>query len=76
MKRALVQQRHADGSITATHAIPNPAATEEWIVFFKKSAGRSFLLVDDNDEVESFERLDALVETLRSLGIKFVEVHL
>jgi hypothetical protein len=32
--------------------------------------------VDDNDEVESFERLDALVETLRSLGIKFVEVHL
>mgnify|MGYP003528005680 CR=1 FL=1 len=76
MKREHVKQRHAEGSITATHAIQNPAATGEWIVLFKKSAGRSFFLVDNNDEVESFESLDALVETIRSLGIKFVEVHI
>jgi hypothetical protein len=56
--------------------IQNPASTGEWIVFFKKSAGRSFFLVDDQDEVESFERLDDLIETLRSLGIKFAEIHI
>ena len=44
--------------------------------FFKKSAGRSFFLVDDQDEVESFGRLDDLIETLRGLGIKFAEIHI
>jgi hypothetical protein len=48
----------------------------EWIVFFKKSAGRSYFLVDDNDEVESFSRLDDLIEVVRGLGIKFAEIHM
>ncbi|AKA24121.1 hypothetical protein PCL1606_26700 [Pseudomonas chlororaphis] len=56
--------------------IQNPANSGEWIVFFKKSAGRSYFLVDDNDEVESFERLDDLIGTLRGLGIKFAEIHM
>ncbi|WP_419789525.1 hypothetical protein, partial [Pseudomonas edaphica] len=56
--------------------IQNPADLGEWIVFFKKSGGRSYFLVDDQDEVESFPRLDDLIETLRGLGLKFAEVHL
>ena len=76
MKREQVRERHAEGLITATHVIQNPAELGEWIVFFKKSAGRSYFLVDDNDEVESFGRLDDLIDTLRGLGIKFAEIHL
>ncbi|WP_434610283.1 hypothetical protein [Pseudomonas sp. R1-7] len=76
MKREQVHERHAEGLILATHVIQNPASAGEWIVFFKKSAGRSFFLVDDQDEVESFERLDDLIETLRGLGIKFAEIHI
>ncbi|WP_438868538.1 hypothetical protein [Pseudomonas sp. L1(2025)] len=76
MKREHVKARHAEGQITATHVIQNPADLSEWIVFFKKSGGRSYFLVDDQDEVESFPRLDDLIETLRGLGIKFAEVHL
>lgn len=45
-------------------------------MFFKKSGGRSFFLVDDQDEVESFERLDDLIDTIRGLGIKFAEIHM
>ena len=45
-------------------------------MFFKKSGGRSYFLVDEQDEVESFPRLDDLIEILRGLGIKFAEVHL
>jgi len=45
-------------------------------VFFKKSAGRSYFLVDDKDEVESFTSLDELIETIRGLGIKFAEIHM
>ncbi|MNI65019.1 hypothetical protein D3C73_1205010 [compost metagenome] len=56
--------------------IQNPAEPAQWIVFFKKSAGRSYFLVDDNDEVESFARLDDLIETVRGLGIKFAEIHM
>lgn len=76
MKREQVRERHAQGLICATHVIQNPASPGEWIAFFKKSAGRSYFLVDDQDEVESFSRLDDLVETLRSLGIKFAEIHI
>lgn len=76
MKREHVKARHAEGQITATHVIQNPGDLGEWIVFFKKSDGRSYFLVDDQDEVESFPRLDDLIETLRGLGIKFAEVHL
>ena len=56
--------------------IQNPAEPAQWIVFFKKSAGRSYFLVDDNDEVESFNRLDDLIEVVRGLGIKFAEIHM
>lgn len=45
-------------------------------MFFKKSAGRSYFLVDESDEVESFSRLDDLIETIRNLGIKFAEIHM
>ena len=76
MKREQVRQRHAEGLISATHVIQNPANPGEWIVFFKKSAGRSYFLVDDQDEVESFNSLDDLVETVRGLGIKFAEIHM
>ncbi|ANJ56559.1 hypothetical protein [Pseudomonas silesiensis] len=76
MKREQVRKCHAEGEISATHVIQNPASPEEWIVFFKKSAGRSFFLVDDNDEVESFNSLDDLIETVRGLGIKFAEIHM
>ncbi|MDB6050769.1 MAG: hypothetical protein JWR17_3515 [Pseudomonas sp.] len=76
MKRELVKQRHAEGHISATHIIQNPAVAGEWIVFFKKSAGRSFFLVDDSDEVESFSQLDEVVVIVRGLGIKFAEIHL
>ncbi|MDY7564860.1 hypothetical protein QN400_18675 [Pseudomonas sp. RTC3] len=76
MKRELVTLRHAEGNISTTHIIQNPATAGEWIVFFKTSAGTSFFLVDDDDEVESFYQLDELVVTIRGLGIKFAEIHL
>ncbi|WP_460135984.1 hypothetical protein [Pseudomonas sp. S1_E04] len=76
MKREHVIAHHAEGQISTTHIIQNPADLGEWIVFFKKSGGRSFFLVNDQDEVESFQRLDDLVEILRGLGIKFADVHL
>jgi hypothetical protein len=76
MKREHVRERHAEGLVSATHIIQNPANPGEWIVFFKKSAGRSYFLVDDNDEVESFSRLDDLIEVVRGLGIKFAEIHM
>ncbi|WP_447752460.1 hypothetical protein [Pseudomonas nicosulfuronedens] len=75
MKRDDVKARHAAGIFFDTHVIANPINTKEWIVFFKKKAGRSFFLVDDNEEVESFAHLDGLIAELRDLGIKNAEIH-
>lgn len=42
MKREDVRARHAEGQISATHVIQNPADLGEWIVFFKRAAGAVF----------------------------------
>ena len=75
MKREDVKTKHGEGMHFDTHVIANPANTHEWIVLFKKDAGRSYFLVNDNEEVESFGRLDDLIHELRELGIKSAEVH-
>ena len=75
MQREDVKARHAQGVVFDTHVIANPANTREWIVFFKKGAGRSFFLVGDSEEVESFIHLDDLIDELKTLGIKGAEIH-
>lgn len=75
MNRNDVKSKHAEGVTFDTHVIANPTNVKEWIVFFKKDAGRSYFLVDDSEEVESFDHLDDLIEELRELGIKNAEIH-
>jgi len=76
MNRKAVKSKHAEGVTFDTHLIANPTNPKEWIVFFKKDAGRSYFLVDDNEEVESFGHLDDLIAELRDLGLKTVEIHI
>ena len=76
MKRADVKRRTAEGVLFDTQIMANPANTSEWIVFFKKEAGRSFFLVDETEQVETFASLDEVIPELRLLGIKRVEVQL
>lgn len=75
MKRSDVKAKHAEGISFDSHIIANPTNTKEWIVFFKKDAGRSYFLVDYNEEVETYARLDDLVDDLRELGIRSAELH-
>ncbi|ALN17075.1 hypothetical protein [Ectopseudomonas mendocina] len=76
MKRADVKCRTAEGVLFDTQIMANPANIAEWIVFFKKDAGRSFFLVDETEQVETFASLDEVIPELRGLGIKRVEVQL
>ncbi|MES2820379.1 MAG: hypothetical protein V4812_15515 [Pseudomonadota bacterium] len=76
MQREEVKAKHAAGVQLETQIIPNPADTSAWIVLFKKDAGTSFFLVDAQEQVESFANLNALIEELRQLGIKAVDLHL
>lgn len=76
MKREDVKRRSAEGVVFDTQVMANPANTREWIVMFKKDAGRSFFLVNEQDEVDSFSSLDGLVEELRQLGIRRSEIRL
>ncbi len=75
MNRNDIKAKQAEGATFDTHVIANPANTKEWIVFFKKEAGRSYFLVDEQEEVESFALLDELIEELRDLGLKNAEIH-
>ena len=76
MKREKVKVRIDEGVVFDTQIMANPANTREWIVMFKKDAGRSFFLIDDQDEIDSFTYLDSLINELRKLGIRRTEIHL
>ncbi|MGB4072256.1 hypothetical protein [Pseudomonas sp.] len=76
MKRADIRAKHAAGVLFDTQVIANPANTREWIVLFKKGAGTSYFLVDDQEQVESFADLNSLIEELRQLGIKRAEIYI
>lgn len=75
MNRKDVKARIAEGVVFDTHAIANPANTKEWIILFKKGAGRSYFLVGESEAIESFTSLDELIEELKFLGIRRAEVH-
>lgn len=76
MQREEIRSKQAQGVLFDTHVIVNPANTREWIVLFKKGAGTSYFLVDQDEQVESFADLNLLVEELRSIGIKGAEIHI
>ena len=76
MKKKKVKVRIDEGVVFDTQIMANPANTREWIVMFKKDAGRSFFLIDDQDEIDSFTDLDSLINELRKLGIRRTEIHL
>lgn len=44
-------------------------------MLLKKGVGTSYFLIDEQDEVESFADLNALIDELRQLGIKHTEIH-
>lgn len=75
MKREDIKARQAEDVVFDTHVIANPTNTREWIVFFKKGAGKSYFLVDDSEAVESFISLDDLIDDLKLMGIKRAEIH-
>ncbi|AJE21454.1 hypothetical protein E0E54_19265 [Azotobacter chroococcum] len=75
MKRQDVETLQTEGTAFVTHLIRNPARSGEWIAFFQLNTGRSFFLIDEHDEVESFRQLDRLIEVLQRLGIKLAEIH-
>lgn len=75
MKREDVKTRHGEGMHFDTHVIVNPANTHEWIILFKKEVGSSYFLINDNEEIESFQHLDDLIHELREIGIKSAEIH-
>ena len=74
--REEIKSKQAQGGLFEPHIIANPANPREWIVLLKKGLGTSFFLVDAEEQVESFADLNGLVEELRQLGIKGVEIHL
>ncbi len=75
MKHEDVKIKHGEGMHFDTHVIANPANTNEWIILFKKDAGRSYFLVNENEEIQSFKCLDDLIHELRDIGMKSAEVH-
>ena len=75
LRRQDVHARLAEGVSLETHISAHPSNTKEWIVFFKKNAGRSFFLVDDQEQVESFADLNLLIAELSAMGLNIAEVH-
>ncbi len=74
MKKNEIKILREKGSVDSVKIVRSPADASEWVVLFKENDGKSFFLVSDDDEVCSYETLDAVVEGLDALGFARAEV--
>ena len=75
MKRQAIIDFHREQRIDAVSIMPAPSREKHWILFFEESEGRSYFLLNEEDEVYQFQTVDSAVEELQTLGFKRAEVR-
>lgn len=54
----------------------NPADLDEWVMWVRDGSGKSYLLIDDNDEAITNCDINQLIVVLRAAGLKTAGVTL
>lgn len=75
MKRQAIIDLHEEQRIAAVSIMPAPSREKHWILFFEESEGRSYFLLNEDDEVSQFQTVDGAIEELQSLGFKRAEIR-
>ena len=74
LEQAKALQQHSQ--VQNIELMRNPENRSEWFVTLRTLAGKSFMLVDERDQVISETDINQLLEQLKSIGIKQVQLHL
>ncbi|TDT37691.1 hypothetical protein DES49_2648 [Halospina denitrificans] len=75
MKRQAIIDLHREQRIDAVSIMPAPSREKHWILFFEESEGRSYFLLNEEDEVSQFKTIDSAVEELQALGFKRADIR-
>lgn len=75
MKRQAIINLHREQRIDAVSIMPAPSREKHWILFFEESEGRSYFLLNEQDEVRQFQTVDSAIEELQALGFKRAEIR-
>lgn len=71
-----LQDLQLNSDLDVVDLLPNTISRDEWLVMIKDKQGKSFFLVDDNNEVRSFKSLDDIAALLREVGCKRAKLFL
>jgi hypothetical protein len=75
MKREDIIDLHSNHRIDAARVIPAPSQSRQWILFFLETEGRSYFLLNENDEICQFQTVDEAIGELQALGFKWAVVR-
>ncbi|MFO7787062.1 MAG: hypothetical protein R6W87_04705 [Halospina sp.] len=75
MKREDIIDLHSNDRIEAARIIPAPSQGRQWILFFEEAGGRSYFLLNEDEEVCQFQTVDSAIEELQALGFRWAEVR-
>ncbi|KAA8976899.1 MULTISPECIES: hypothetical protein [Gammaproteobacteria] len=75
MKREDIIDLHSHHRIDAARVIPAPSQSRKWILFFLETEGRSYFLLNENDDICQFQTVDEAIGELQALGFKWAVVR-
>lgn len=64
------------GKLVSAEILPTPGDASRWFVLMHNDEGKSFILVEDNENVISVPDLDGLIGTIREIGFRIVSIRL
>ncbi len=76
MKLSLLKQKIADQEALTFHVMTNPGEPAEWTVWVHEPSGKSYLLVNDDDEGFRSKDANEILALLKNLGVKKLKVSL
>lgn len=69
-------KHYQSGDLVSLEILPNPSQRGFWFIFILDKQGKSFLLVDELDQVISHSSIDELLPIVREIGFKNASIRL
>ena len=57
-------------TLVSIDLIPNTSIKGEWVILIKDREGKSYFLINQNEDILSFRSINDAVETMQSIGFR------
>lgn len=67
---------YTQGKLASAEILPSPSGGSGWFVLLHNDAGKSFILVDQRDQIVTMPDLDGLVAKIKEIGFRIASIRM